>query len=225
MMEEIGEALDRAAARPWLKAVLLDADGPAFSNGVALADHAPDRVKQKLETVDALFRRLRAVECVTVAAVQGAAIGGGAELATCCDVVIAADDATLGQPEITMGMLPPIAAVHYPARIGLGHALRLILSGEVIAADEARAIGLVDRVVPAAALEAAVRAEIERYTAKSAVVLRLAKRAVKEACALGHDEALALLAELHQRELLMTEDAEEGLRAAVDGRPPIWKNR
>ena len=115
-----------------------------------------------------------------MAAVQGAALGGGAELATFCDVVIAADTATLGQPEIKVGVFPPIAALHYPARVGPQRALRLLLTGEVIGAAEAERIGLVDRVAPADKLAETVEAELARFTAQSAVVLRLTKRAVRE---------------------------------------------
>jgi cyclohexa-1,5-dienecarbonyl-CoA hydratase len=225
MMDEVNGALDWAAARPGLKVVLFAAEGKAFSAGVDIEDHRGDRVKPMLESFHGIFRRLRTLECVTVAAVQGAAVGGGAELATFCDVVIAAENATLGQPEIKVGVFPPIAALHYPARVGLPRAVRLILSGETIDAPEALRIGLVDRVVPADRLAEAAEAEIGRFTAASAVVLRLAKRAVKEAARLGFDEALAMLEECYHHELMTTADAEEGLRAFAEKRKPVWKDR
>lgn len=225
MMDEINAALDWAAARPGLKAVLFTAEGKAFSAGVDIEDHRGDRVKPMLESFHGIFRRLRSLECVTVAAVQGAALGGGAELATFCDVVIAGDNATLGQPEVKVGVFPPIAALHYPARVGLPRALRLILSGEVIDAAEALRIGLVDRVVPVDKLAETAEAEIGRYTAASAVVLRLAKRAVTEAASLGFDEALAMLEECYHHELMVTADAQEGLRAFAEKRRPVWQDR
>jgi len=225
MMDELNAALEAAAGRPRLKAVLLAAEGKAFSAGVAIEDHQGDRVKPMLESFHRIFRQLHALDCVTVAAVQGAALGGGAELATFCDLVIAADTATLGQPEIKVGVFPPIAALHYPTRVGAQRALRLLLTGEVIGAAEAERIGLVDRVTPADKLAETVEAELARYTAQSAVVLRLTKRAVREPLGARFEEGLSMLEELYHHELMVTEDAEEGLRAFVEKRKPIWKDR
>ncbi len=177
MMEDLNAALDEAAARPAIKAVLLEAEGKAFSAGVDIEDHMGDRIKPMLEAFHGIFRRLHALDCVTVAAVQGAALGGGAELATFCDLVVAAEGATLGQPEIRVGVFPPIAALHYPVRVGQHRALQLLLTGQVIGAAEALRIGLVDRVAPPDRLAETVEAELVRFTAQSAVVLRLTKRA------------------------------------------------
>ncbi|HEX9819266.1 MAG TPA: enoyl-CoA hydratase/isomerase family protein [Methylomirabilota bacterium] len=225
MMREMAAALDEAAGRPGLKALVLSGDGKVFSTGVAVEAHLGDRVKEMLETFHDLFRRLRALECVTVAAVRGAAIGGGAELATFCDVVIAADDATIGQPEITLGVFPPIAALHYPRRIGVARTLALLLSGEVLGAAEAQRIGLVDRVVPADRLAEAVESQLARFRAQSVPVLRLTRRAVLEAAGAPFDVALAALEDLYRYELMATEDAAEGLRAFLERRTPVWKDR
>jgi cyclohexa-1,5-dienecarbonyl-CoA hydratase len=225
MMGEINAVLARAAKNPSLKVVVLEGEGRAFSAGVAVEDHLGARMKPMLEAFHQIFRGLRALECVTVAAVHGAALGGGAELATFCDLVVASERATLGQPEVKVGVFPPIAAIHYPARVGPARALRLLLSGEVIGAAEAERIGLVDRVVPADQLAETVDAEVERFRAQSAVVLRLTKRAVREALGAPFDQALATLEELYQYELMTTEDAAEGLRAFVEKRKPVWKDR
>jgi cyclohexa-1,5-dienecarbonyl-CoA hydratase len=178
-----------------------------------------------LEAFHRIFRQLRGLECATLAAVQGAALGGGAELATFCDLVVAGQSATFGQPEIKVGVFPPIAALHYPARIGPARTLRLLLSGEVIGAGEAELIGLVDRVVPDDRLTDAVESELARFRTLSAVVLRLTKRAVRDAAGLGFDEGLTFLEELYHDELMVTADAEEGLRAFVEKRRPIWRDR
>lgn len=225
MLDELNRALEAAAAAPALKALVLRGDGRAFSAGVAVEDHLGDRVKPMLDAFHRVFRTLHALDCVTVAAVHGITLGGGAELATFCDVVVAADSARLGQPEITVGVFPPIAALHYPRRIGLARTVRLLLSGEVIGAAEAERIGLVDRVVPGDRLDEAVEAELARYTAQSAAVLRLGKRAVREAADRPFDEALATLEELYHHQLMTTEDAVEGLRAFVEKRKPVWKDR
>lgn len=225
MMGEINHALERAAVNPSLKVLVIGGQGKAFSAGVAVEDHMGDRVKPMLETFHQIFRGLRALECMTLAAVQGPALGGGAELATFCDFVVASEAATLGQPEVKVGVFPPIAALHYPKRVGLAQTLRLLCSGETIGAAEAQRIGLVDRVVPADKLAEAVDAEVERFRAQSAVVLRLTKRAVCDSAGVAFDEALATLEELYQRELMTTEDAAEGLRAFVEKRKPVWKDR
>jgi cyclohexa-1,5-dienecarbonyl-CoA hydratase len=225
MMEAMGEALEQAARRPTLKVLVLASAGRAFSGGVAIEDHLGDRAKPMLEAFHAIFRRLRRLDCVTIAAVQGAALGGGAELATFCDVVVASEAATLGQPEIKVGVFPPIAALHYPRRIGVSRTLALLLSGRVIGAVEAERIGLVDRVVAPDALETAVEEEVERFRAQSAPVLRLTKRAVRDALGMEFEPALALLETLYEYDLMTTDDAHEGLRAFMEKRKPIWRDR
>ena len=225
MMQEINAALTRAAGNPSLKALVIAGEGKAFSAGVAIEDHVGDRVKPMLDAFHQIFRHLRALECVTLAQVHGAALGGGAELATFCDLVIAGEAATFGQPEIRVGVFPPIAALHYPKRIGVAQSLRLLLSGAVIDAAEAFRIGLADLVVPAERLAETVDAELERFRAQSAVVLRLAKRAVRDTLGLPFDEGLATLEALYQYELMTTEDAAEGLRAFMEKRAPVWKDR
>ncbi len=225
MMETMNAALVEVARRPTVKVLVLAAEGRAFSAGVAIEDHQGDRVKPMLTAFHQIFRHLHALECATVAAVQGPALGGGAELATFCDLVIASETATVGQPEIKVGVFPPIAALHYPTRMGEARARELLLSGRVLPARDAERLGLVDRVVPADELKDAVAAAVAEFTDKSAVVLRLTKRALR----LGRDDvfesALGRLEALYLEELMATADAAEGLRAFVEKRPPIWKNR
>lgn len=225
MMEELGRALRSVAEGPGVRALVLGAEGKAFSAGVAVEDHLGERVKPMLEAFHQIFRHLHSLDLPTVAVVQGPALGGGAELATFCDLVIASETATLGQPEIKVGVFPPIAALWYPRRVGEARALQLLLSGEVISAREAERIGLVDRVVPPEELEQAVAAALAKFTDGSAVVLRLIKRAVREGRGRDFEAALTALEGLYHTELMQTEDAEEGLRAFVEKRPPVWKHR
>lgn len=224
MMEELNAALEWCSSRTGLRALVLAAEGRAFSAGVAVEDHLSDRMKPMLAAFHQIFRHLRALDCLTVAAIQGPALGGGAELATFCDLAIAAETATLGQPEIKVGVFPPIAALHYPSRVGRARALQLLLSGDVIPAREAERIGLVDRVVPAEELDQAVAAALQSFADKSTAVLRLTKRAVRQACG-DFELALVRLEDLYFNELMRTEDADEGLRAFVEKRPPAWKHR
>jgi cyclohexa-1,5-dienecarbonyl-CoA hydratase len=225
MMERFNAGLAEIAGRPGLKAVLLAAEGRAFSAGLAIEEHQADQVKPMLATFHQMFRQLHALPCPTVAAVQGPALGGGAELATFCDLVIASETATVGQPEIKVGVFPPIAALHYPSRVGPARALQLILSGRVLPARDAERMGLVDRVVPAGELDEAVGAAIAEFTTKSAAVLGIAKRAVRLGRDEGFEEALARLEALYLDELMATDDAAEGLRAFLEKRTPAWTDR
>ena len=225
MMEEVNAALERVQALHEVRVLVMAAEGKAFSAGVAVEDHLGDRVKPMLEAFHRIFHLLRALPCPTVAAVQGAALGGGSELATFCDFVIASETATFGQPEIKVGVFPPIAAVHYPSRIGLARTLQLLLTGEVIGAKEAEQIGLVDRAVPAAQLPAAVEEVLAKLRDKSRAVLALTRRAVLDAAGQPFEAALRAVETLYHAELMATEDAHEGLRAFVEKRAPTWRHR
>lgn len=224
-IEALAAAVEEVSHRPRLKALVLAAEGRAFCAGVAVEDHLGDRAKPMLAAFHRVFRTLQALECATVAAVQGPALGGGAELATFSDLVIASEHATFGQPEIKLGVFPPIAALHYPARIGVARTIQLLLSGEVLTARAAERIGLVDRVVPVDGLETAVSAAVAGFTDKSAAILRLTKQAVRQAQGDRFDAALSELEEMYLGRLMQTEDAEEGLRAFLAKRPPVWKDR
>jgi cyclohexa-1,5-dienecarbonyl-CoA hydratase len=225
MLGDLVAALGLASQRPAVKAVVLAAEGDAFCSGVAVEEHLGDRAKPVWDSFVAVFHALRALECPTVAAVRGAALGGGAELATSCDVVIAEHGATLGQPEIRLGVFAPIALLHYPLRVGPARALHLLLTGEVLEAAEAHRIGLVDRVVPPGTLAEALESEVAGFRALSAVALRLTRRALRETLGLPFDEGLAVLEELHHHNLMTTADAEEGLRAFAEKRKPVWRDR
>jgi cyclohexa-1,5-dienecarbonyl-CoA hydratase len=224
-IEQLDAALDAVGRRADVKVLLLAAEGRAFCAGVAVEDHLGERARPMLAAFHDVFRALYALDCATVAAVQGPALGGGSELAAFCDLVIASERATFGQPEIKVGVFPPIAALHYPTRIGLARTLQLLLTGETLSAPAAERIGLVDRVVPAPELWQAVSAAVASLADKSAAILRLTKQAVRRAHGDRFDRSLSELEELYLRRLMQTEDAEEGLRAFIEKRPPLWKNR
>ena len=224
MMEEINSALERIKLKPGIKVLVIAAEGRAFSAGVSIEDHLGGRANQMLIVFDRIFRQLHSLPCVTVAAVQGAALGGGAELAAFCDVVVASDNAKIGQPEIKAGVFAPIAALHYPNRIGQARTLQMLLSGDVLEAREAERAGLVDRVVPAGQLDAAVEESVKKFTDKSGAVLAMTRRAV-----LGSQNEFELrldeLEALYMNQLMECQDASEGLRAFLERRQPVWSNR
>jgi cyclohexa-1,5-dienecarbonyl-CoA hydratase len=221
---ELNAALLSLRGRKELRALVLAAEGKAFCAGVSVEDHLPGRVGPMLAAFHDVFRGLVALNVPTIAAVQGAALGGGCELACFADLVIAADTATLGQPEIKLGVFPPVAAVCFPRRIGTARTLQLVLSGAVLDAREAERIGLVDRVVPAGELADAVAAAVSGFTDKSAAALRLTRRAVLDARDRELLSELARVEKLFVEELMATADAVEGLQSFLQKRRPSWSH-
>jgi cyclohexa-1,5-dienecarbonyl-CoA hydratase len=223
MIEDLAAALDRIAGEPAMRAAVIAAEGKAFSAGVSVQDHLPGKVDPMLRAFHGVFRRLWSLPCPTIAAVQGPALGGGCELACFADVVIASDDASFAVPEIKLGVFPPIAAVHFPERIGLAQTLKLVLTGETLTAAAAERIGLVDQVVPADALPAAVERAVAGFREKSASALRLARRAAH--AAIPFEARLAQAESAFLGELMSTADAVEGLTAFIEKRAPAWRHR
>src|SRR5437660_429373 len=178
MMQELDAVLERAL--PQCDFVIFQGAGPkAFSGGAEIADHTAERVGKMLSAFHAVFRRLFAADCLKIAAVHGYCLGGGMELATFCDFVLAAESAQFGQPEIKLGCFPPVAMVTLPRLIGMQAAVHLILTGHQISATEAHRLGLVARVVPDYELPAAVDALLEELRALSPSGLRLTRKTLE----------------------------------------------
>ncbi len=224
-IRELNRVLRDLRSDAGLRALVIAAEGKAFSAGVSVEDHLPDRVGPMLGAFHDVFHQLRRLSCPTIAAVHGPALGGGCELACFADFVIASEAASFGVPEVKLGVFPPIAAVHFPHRIGMARTLQLLFSGDVLPAREAERIGLVDRVVPASELAGAVDAVVARLLEKSGPALRLAKRAVLLAAGRDFETGLREVESLFLEELMKTEDAGEGLRAFLEKRPPVWTHR
>ena len=225
MVRELLRAVDGLRAEDGLRVLVIAAEGKVFSAGVAVEDHLPQRASVMLPAFHDVFRRLRALSVPTIAAVQGAALGGGCELACFADLVIASERASFGLPEVRLASFPPIAAVHFPHRIGLARTLQMVLSGDVLPAAEAARIGLVDAVVPGPELAGAVQAQVQKLREKSGPALRLARRAVLQAVGRGFEDGLREAERLFLDELMKTDDAVEGLGAFLEKRPPVWRHR
>jgi cyclohexa-1,5-dienecarbonyl-CoA hydratase len=221
MMTEINQALD-SLEPAGLKVLLIQAEGKAFSAGVDVGEHLGDQVKQMIEVFHGIFRRMDKLGVISVASVQGAALGGGCELAAYCDLVVASQKAKFGQPEILVGVFPPVAALVFPRQMGYKKALELIVTGDIIGADEAKAIGLVNQVVPPEELGAATEALVKKLTNLSGLVLRLTKKAVVQGLTDDRDQALGIIEKVYLDELMVTADAEEGLKAFLEKRKPAW---
>ncbi|OLB27851.1 MAG: hypothetical protein DMG41_08670 [Acidobacteria bacterium] len=222
MMKSLDAALERAL--PKSDTVIFQGAGVrAFCAGADVADHTPKRVGKMLSAFHAVFRRLAAAECLTIAAVRGYCLGGGMELATFCDFVLATESAKFGQPEIKLGCFPPVALVTLPCLMGMQAAAHLILTAHQISAAEAHRLGLVSRVVPDNELPAAVGALLDELRALSPSALRLTRKALAR---LHSPDFLAQLEEaerLYLSELMQTHDAQEGVRAFLAKRKPVWK--
>jgi cyclohexa-1,5-dienecarbonyl-CoA hydratase len=227
MMREINTVLDELDGNAGVKVLVFDAaeGSKAFSAGVDVTDHTADKVEEMIEVFHGIFRRLDQLELPTVAVVGGAALGGGCELVLFCDMVIASEKATFGQPEIQVGVLPPIAVAALPAIIGPKKAMEMVLIGDRIQAAEAERLGLVNKVVPPEELRAAADEFVGKLAKLSGAVLRLTKRAVRIGSAGSFADGLAAVEELYLGPLMETEDANEGLAAFMEKRSPVWKNR
>ncbi len=225
MIEEMHSALARVQSESDLKVLVIGHQGKAFSAGVSIKDHTPDKVEEMITKFHSVFRLLNSLAVPSLALVDGMALGGGCELAVFCDMVIASDRATFGQPEIKVGVFPPVAAVLFPHIIGRNRALELLLTGDTIGAAEAQAIGLINKVFPAESLREKTEEFISKLTSLSGSVLRLTKRAVDSGLRASVDGGLRAVEQLYLGELMKTEDASEGLNAFLERRKPVWKNK
>jgi len=225
MIGELHSALARVHAAGDLKVLVIDHQGKAFSAGVSIKDHTPDKVGEMIEKFHGMFRLLNSLAIPSLALVDGMALGGGCELAVFCDMVFASDRATFGQPEIKVGVFPPVAAVLFPHLIGRNRALELLLTGDVIEAAEAKAIGLINEVIPAQSFREKTDEFISKLTSLSGPVLRLTKRAVDRGLYMSVNEGITAVEQLYLGELMKTEDAREGLNAFLEKGKPIWKNK
>lgn len=222
----LGEAARDLAGDADLGLAVVRGAGPkAFSAGVSVQDHTPDKVADMLALFHGALQALARIPAPTLAAVHGHCLGGGMELAAACDFVLASEEARFGQPEIELGCYPPYAAALYPARLGRARALELILTGRTLTAAEASVLGFVTWLAPAGELEAKLAELTAALTAKSAAVARLAKRGVDAGATRPFAEALAENERLYLEELTVTSDMHEGLAAFAEKRRPQWKHR
>jgi cyclohexa-1,5-dienecarbonyl-CoA hydratase len=224
MMEEIDDVLKGWQGMKDLKVVLFNAKGKCFSAGVDVGEHMGDLVIKMIEVFHGIFRIMDKLGIPTVASVYGSCLGGGCELAVFCDLVIASEGAKFGQPEILVGVFPPIAAQIMPRIMGRKNAMDLILSGRTIRAEEARAMGLVNKVVTEDELESATADFVKPYLKLSAEVLRKAKKAITVGLMDDLEPSLKLIEDIYLNELMNTADAQEGLKAFLEKRKPEWKN-
>jgi len=224
MMDEINDVLNSWQDKKDLKVVLFNAEGKCFSAGVDVGEHTGDLAPKMIESFHGMFRLMDKLGALTVASVFGSCLGGGCELAVFCDLVIADDTAKFGQPEIQVGVLPPIAAQIMPRIIGMKAAIDLIVSGRIISAQEAVTIGLINKVVQKDDLLRETDEFVKPYLSLSAEVIRVTKKTIKAGLIDDFEPSLQIIEDIYLNELMKTDDAQEGLKAFLEKRKPEWKN-
>ena len=225
---DLDAALTAVAADASIRVVLLTgAGGRAFAAGADISElseaSTPEQGTSFSLRGQQVFRKLETLGKPILACIQGFALGGGCELAMACTLRIASDDARLGQPEVKLGVIPGYGGTQrLPRLVGRGAALKLLLTGEIISAQEALRIGLVDEVVPAAELMQRAEALAATIAAQAPLAIAEALRVVGEGLDMPLDAALHLESE-HVGGLCATHDKTEGTTAFLEKRPPAWK--
>lgn len=222
MMEELSAALDEIQAQPEIFGIVICGAGKAFSAGVDVAAHTPDTIEQMLAKFHRAIRAVIASKKVTIAAVHGACLGGGAELAMVCDIVYTTDDAQWGFPEIKLGCYPPVACAALAGLVGQKRATELILTGRSIGGREAADIGLATAAMGQDKLKSAVDECIRRLQTLSRAALAIAKSALYTWDAAHVDKGLTRAEKIYLEDLMKTCDAQEGIQAFMEKRPPKW---
>jgi len=222
MMEELAQAILQIEAQPAVSVVVLTGAGKAFSAGVDVAAHTPDKVREMLEKFHGLIRSLVTTRKVTIAAVYGHSLGGGAELAMVCDLVFTTAEAQWGFPEIKLGCYPPVACTALAALVGQKRAAEMILTGRTINGKEAAEIGLATRAVPGNDLDRTVEDCVRQLLALSPAALAIAKKASYTWDSMHFDKGLARAEKIYFDDLMKTTDAHEGIRAFMEKREPTW---
>lgn len=225
MMDELLEALRTLEQRSVVSMVLLSGGEHAFSAGVDIAIHSPDKVPTMLEKFDGLISLLAKLRKITIAEVHGSCMGGGAELAMVCDLVYTSKEARWGFPEITVGCYPPVACAALSALVGEKRAADLIFTGRTISGEHAADWGLANEALPGSKVKQAVEATVDRLVRLSPAALALAKKAFYAWDSIHLDKGVARAERIYIDELLQTEDAREGVSAWMEKRKPEWKGR
>jgi cyclohexa-1,5-dienecarbonyl-CoA hydratase len=225
MMEELSQAIAEIEAQPSVSIIVFSGSGKEFSAGVDVAAHTPDRILDMLTKFHAVIRALIATKKVTIAAVHGCCLGGGAELAMVCDLVFTADTAQWGFPEIKLGCYPPVACTALAALVGQKRAAELILTGRTISGIEAAKIGLANRAVSEDQLDSTIRQTVTDLAALSPTALAMAKKANYAWDSMHFDKGLARSEKIYLDELMKTADAQEGIQAFMEKRQPRWTGK
>jgi enoyl-CoA hydratase len=222
--EEMDDFLARTKDDPEVKVVIITGEGKAFAAGADIAEmvtKTPAEGSEFSRRGQNTFRRLELLPQPVIAAVNGFALGGGCELALACDIRLASSRAKFGQPEVNLGVIPGYAATQrLPRLIGLGNALHLLLTAEMIGAEEALRIGLVQKVVEPDQLLPAAGELAKTIVSKGPRAVRLVKEVARRGFLMDFEAGCALESESFGS--LFGNEAAEGMRAFLEKRPPVW---
>lgn len=228
LVEDLGKAVLLLREDADARCLIVRSAGKHFCGGADLKERAVmsiEEVRELVPKVASTFNDLAGLPFPTIAAVKGAAVGGGLELALACDVRILADDATMGLRETALAIIPGAGGTQrLPRLIGPGRAKLWIFTAHAHAAAEALADGVADRVVPVTELDGEARSWAEKIASNGPVAIRLAKRAIDRGCDLPLAEGLRLEWECYEG-TLGSEDREEGLKAFAEKRPARYEGR
>src|SRR5579864_894991 len=225
MLAEIAAGINSIGERSDVKLIVLDSAAKSFCGGIELGEYTARRVFQLLDAFHSAFSAMVETAKPVLVVINGPAFGGGAELAALGDLVIATPNARFAQPEIKLGAFPPLAAAILPYILGPKLALEQVLTGEVMTAERAREVGLVNWLVSEEELPKKVDDLIAKVTAQSGPVLTMAKKAILGSLGLPLRDGVRNSMKVFLNELGDLEDSQEGLRAQVEKRAPKWKNR
>ena len=226
LLRELDRLLSDCARDSTVDVVLLRGAGHrAFSAGVDIKDHTTDKVPEMLEVVHGVIRKLLALPQVTIALVRGVCLGGGCEVASSCDFIVASEESWFATPEILVGCYPPVALARFSQLIGYHRAAEMILTGHRFSAREAQAAGLINRVCADQELDSGVQTLLGELLGKSGAVLRLTVQGLRELSLRGFNEALKRSEEIYCTDLLKTDDVHEGVKAFLEKRPAKWTHR
>lgn len=225
MMNDLNAQLAAIAADDTLKCLVITGHGKSFCAGVEVADHAPCNVEEMVTVFNRIFELINTIDIPVIAAVNGACLGGGMEVAIACDIVIASKRAIFGQPEIKLGFFPPYAALRLPELVGPAKAIEIVTTGKNYTAKEARKLGFVSQVAEEEEFAEVVEKNIKEICMSSPLIIRLNKRAVKRHIGTSFFQGLDLVSNYFLKTLMKTEDTLEGIASFEERRKPVWKNK
>jgi cyclohexa-1,5-dienecarbonyl-CoA hydratase len=225
MMQELITLLTELNDDIDLKCVVIAATGASWCAGVEVADHKPELAPEMIRVFDTLLRQIHALAVPSIAAVQGACLGGGMEVAIACDMVVASKAAVFGQPEIKLGFLPPYAAVRLPHLVGPARAVEICTTGRRYSAEAAHQMGLVSELLDPETFDTELAKLVKEIQHCSPLIIRLNKTAVNQHLGLDIDTAMERVNDLFLNQLMKTEDTLEGIASFEEKRRPVWKNK
>jgi enoyl-CoA hydratase/carnithine racemase len=225
MMDELNHAMLTVRAKPSLKVMVVRGAHGVFSDGLDLSDHTRERVQRLISVFMRIFETIRMMQVVSIAAVEGRAMGAGFELALGCNLFVATETATFALTQTKMGLVPPVASAILPRIAPRRRAMEWILTGNMISARRLEHDGVINRLFPEDNFDDMLEAFAGELSSKSGPVLQLAREAQFAAYYQSFPDALTSIQAMYLKELIALEDAQEGPRAVMEGRKPIWRNR